>query len=455
MRIILCMCRVMFVVFGVFMVGVMFVVCGFGMLGELVDGGGGEDGVMIVQFWYCSFMLVENEWYVDIVKKFNVLQDEIKVVDIEVFVDVWDQKMKVVQVVGKVFDFYMSFVNFYDFVNVGQVYEFDLIVLKEVFDEIFDIVIFILVIDGIYYVYLLFFELQIVLFWNIDMFDVVGVDFLVVFEIWDDFFVVCVKIQFIFVDGQYCIFLVQDVVMMVWLMVGQQYNFVGYFVFIDDWMVFDIDNDGYWDFMVQYKELWDKGYMFKQLFFVYVGGEDFGQQKVVFKVFGLWMMFEIGFDYVDLFVKIGVGVFLSLFDVDGCIVMMMGNFMWVVDVKSKVLEVVGKFLFWVIVGDFENFVFFFVDMQFIKVFVCQVVQDVVVESEEVVNVLWLSIIVDDIVLDVIFGFIYLWDVNFVVGIVMELVMKGLVFVDDVIKIVSVVIQMVIECDGLLEKVLKN
>lgn len=58
--------------------------CGSSTPGESADDGGGDSGATTIEFWHRTFTPVENEWYADIVKKFNDSQDEIKVVDTEV-----------------------------------------------------------------------------------------------------------------------------------------------------------------------------------------------------------------------------------------------------------------------------------------------------------------------------------------------------------------------------------
>lgn len=440
---------------GVLTVGAMLAACGSGTPGESAGGDGGEGGVTTVQFWHRTFTPVENEWYADIVKKFNASQDEIKVVDTEVPADAWDQKMKAAQAAGKAPDIYTSSANLLDLVNAGSVHELDSIVSEDALGEILDNAKSISEVDGTHYAYPLLLEPQTVLFWNTDMLDAAGVDSSSAPETWDDLLDACAKIQPTLSDGQYCISPAQDAVTFAWSTVGQQYNFAGHLALSDDWTAPDIDNDEYRSLMEQYKELWDKGYMPKQPLAAYVAGEDFGQQKVAFKVSGSWMMSEIGSDYPDLLSKTGVGAFPSSSDADGRTATTMGNFTWVVDAKSKNPDAAGEFLSWAIAGDPENLVPFFVDTQFTKVPVRQSVQDAVAESEEVADAPWSSVIVDDIAPDAIAGATYPWDVNLAVGTAMESVMKGSASVDDAIKTATAAIQTVIDRDGLPDKAPKN
>jgi multiple sugar transport system substrate-binding protein len=440
---------------GALTVGTLLAACGAGTPGGTAGGDGGEDGVTTIQFWHRSFTPVENEWYANIVKEFNKSQDEIKVVDTEVPADAWDQKMKAAQAAGKAPDVYTSSANLLDLVNAGSVHELDSIVSKEAIGEILDNATSISEVDGTHYAYPLLLEPQTVLFWNTDMLDAAGVDSSAAPETWDDLLAACAKIQPTLADGQYCISPAQDAVTFAWSTVGQQWNFSGHLALKDDWTAPSIDDDGYRSLMEQYKVLWDKGYMPKQPLAAYVAGEDFGQQKVAFKVSGSWMMSEIGSDYPDLLAKTGVGAFPNSPDADGRTATTMGNFTWVVDAKSKNAEAAGKFLEWSIAGDPENLVPFFVDTQFTKVPVRQSVQDAVAASQEAADAPWSSIIVDDIAPEAIAGSLYPWDVNLAVGTAMESVMKGSASVDDAINTANAAIQTVIDRDGLPDKAPKN
>ncbi len=79
--------------------------------------------------------------------------------------------------------------------------------------------------------------------------------------------------------------------------------------FNDDWTKADIDNLGLPRPDGRVQKLWDEGYMPKQPLTAYVAGDDFGKQKVAFKVSGSWMMSEIGSDYKDMLTNTGVGAF--------------------------------------------------------------------------------------------------------------------------------------------------
>lgn len=440
---------------GALTVGSLLAACGAGTPGGTAGGDGGEEGVTTIQFWHRNFTPVENDWYANIVKEFNKSQDEIKVVDTEVPADAWDQKMKAAQAAGKAPDIYTSSANLLDLVNAGSVHELDSIVSEDALGEILDNATSISEVDGTHYAYPLLLEPQTVLFWNTDMLDAAGVDSSAAPATWDDLLDACAKIQPTLSDGQYCISPAQDAVTFAWSTVGQQWNFSGHLALTDDWTAPNIDDDGYRSLMEQYKVLWDEGYMPKQPLAAYVAGEDFGQQKVAFKVSGSWMMSEIGSDYPDLLAKTGVGAFPNSPDADGRTATTMGNFTWVVDAKSKNAEAAGKFLEWSIAGDPENLVPFFVDTQFTKVPVRQSVQDAVAASQEAADAPWSSIIVDDIAPDAIAGSLYPWDVNLAVGTAMESVMKGSASVDDAINTANVAIQTVIDRDGLPDKAPTN
>lgn len=429
--------------------------CGSSTPGQGADEDGGGEGVTTVQFWHRTFTPVENEWYKDIVKKFNDSQDDIKVVDTEVPADAWDQKMKAAQAAGKAPDVYTHAGSIQDAVNAGQLYELNKVVDQDKLDEIIDAAQPVSQIDGTYYAYPLLLEPQTVLFWNKDLLDAAGVDSDSGPETWDDLLAACEKIQPTLAKGQYCISPASDAPTFAWSSVGQQYNFAGHTALSDDWTAPNIDNDAYRELMSKYKTLWDSGYMPKQALAAYVEGKDFGEEKVAFKVSGSWMMSEIGSDYPDLLTKTGVGAFPNAAGSDGRTATTLGNFKWVIDAKTKNAEAAGEFLEWALADDPANLVPFFVGTQFTKVPVRQSVQDAVAADKAAADAPWSKIVIDDIAPTAIPEPTYPWDVSLAVGTMMESVMKGAATPDAAIATAEKAIQTVIDRDKLADKAPKN
>lgn len=429
--------------------------CGSSTPGESADDGGGDSGATTIEFWHRTFTPVENEWYADIVKKFNDSQDEIKVVDTEVPADAWDQKMKAAQAAGKAPDVYTHAGSIQDAVNAGQLHDLDSIVPEDALAEIIDAAKPVSELDGTTYAYPLLLEPQTVLFWNKDLLDAAGVDSENGPETWDELMAACAKIQPTLASGQYCISPAQDADTFAWSSVGQQYNFAGHTALTDDWTAPDINDDGYRAMMEQYKALWDNGYMPKQPLAAYVEGKDFGEQKVAFKVSGSWMMSEIGSDFPDLLPATGIGAFPNAADSEGRTATTLGNFKWVVDAKTENADAAGEFLSWAIAGDTENLVPFFVDTQFTKVPARQSVQDAVSEDDAAADAPWSDIIVNDIAPTAIPEPMYHWDVSLAVGTAFESAMKGSASPDDAIKTAERAIQTVIDRDGLADKAPEN
>lgn len=427
--------------------------CGSSTPGQGADDGASGDGTTI-QFWHRTFTPVENKWYKNIVEKFNASQDNITVKVTEVPGDAWDQKMKAAQAAGKAPDVYTHAGSIQDAVNAGQLYDLGKVVDQDKLDEIIDAAQPVSQIDGMYYAYPLLLEPQTVLFWNKDMLGAAGVDTENAPATWDDLLAACAKIQPTLAKGQYCISPALDAPTFAWSSVGQQYNFAGSTALTDDWTAPNINNDGYRQLMANYKELWDKGYMPKQALAAYVEGKDFGEQKVAFKVSGSWMMSEIGSDFPDLLQKTGVGAFP---DASGGArtATTLGNFKWVIDAKTKNAEAAGEFLQWVLAGDPQNLVPFFVDTQFTKVPVRQSVQDAVAGDAAAANAPWSKIVIDEIAPTAIPEPTYPWDVSLAVGTAMESVMKGAASPDQAIATAEKAIQTVIDRNKLAEKAPKN
>ena len=172
----------------------------------------------------------------------------------------------------------------------------------------------------------------------------------------------------------------------------------------------------------------------KQPLAAYVAGEDFGQQKVAFKVSGSWMMSEIGSDYADLLTKTGIGAFPNSSDADGRTATTLGNFKWVVDAKTKNAEAAGDVPR---VGDRRR------PGEPRAVLRQHAVHEGARcgsrcrmpsrEDPAAADAPWSSVIVNDIAPDAIPEPTYPWDVSLAVGTAMESVMKGAASADDAIK----------------------
>ena len=437
---------------GIATVGAMLAGCGAGTP-NAGDSGDGE--VTTIQFWHRNFTPVENEWYKNIVKEFNASQSEIKVVDTEIPGDAWDQKMKAAQAAGKAPDIYTHAGSIQDAVKAGQLHELNGIVPDDALAEIIDAAKPVSAIGDKYYAYPLLLEPQTVLFWNKDLLEAAGVDSEKGPETWDDLLAACAKIKPTLAEGQYCISPAGDAITFAWSSVGQQWNFAGHTALTDDWAKPDIDNEGYRALMTSYKTLWDEGYMPKQILAPYVAGEDFGKEKVAFKVSGSWRMSEIGSDYKELLPKTGIGAFPNAATADGRGATTLGNFKWVVDAKSKNAEAAGKFLSWAIAGDTANLVPFFVNTQFTKVSVRESVQEAVAADAAAADAPWSAVITKEIAPDAIPEPTYPWDVSLAVGTAMESVMKGAASLDDAISTAEQAIQVVIDRDGLADKAPKK
>jgi len=431
--------------------GMLLAACGSSTPGEAAPDGGGDDGRTTIQFWHRTFTPVENEWYADVVKQFNAAQSDITVVDTEVPADAWDQKMKAAQAAGTAPDVYTYSGALVEQVDAGQFASLSELLPQDKLDEILPAAQSISQVDGTYYAYPLLLEPQAVLFWNTEMLDAAGVDSTQAPATWDDLYAACEKIMPTLAEGQYCISPAADEATFAWATAGQQYNASGHLALTDDWTAPDIDNQGYRDLMGFYKTLYDEGYMPKQALGSYLEAKDYGEQKVAFKVSGSWMMSEVGSDYEDLLDVTGVGPVPTAPGGEGRTTTTAGNFMWVVDAKSDQQQAAGAFLEWVLAGDPEVLVPFFVDTQFTKAPVRQSVQDAVAATQDAADAPWSSIIVDEIAPDAHPGATYPWDVSLAVGKAMESSMKGAETIDQAIATASGTIQTVIERENLPAK----
>lgn len=427
--------------------------CGSGTPGEEAPNGGddGAAGAVTIKFWHRTFTPVENEWYANVVQQFNDAQDEVKVEVEEIPADAWDQRLTAAQAADQAPDIYTHSGAIQDAVNEEQLHELNDIVGMDVLEEIIESARPVSEIDGTFYAFPLLLEPQTVLFWNKDMFEAAGLDPETPPTTWDELFEFCEKLKPTLPEGTYCIAPAQDEGTFAWSTVGQQYQFSGHTALSDDWTEPTVEDDGYVALIEAYKTLWDNDYMPKQALAAYVEGSDFGQEKVAMKVSGSWMMSEIGSDYPDLLERTGVGRFVAAPDAGDRTNTTMGNFKWVIDAKTQNAEAAGKFMAWVLGGEPDVLVPFFVDTQFTKVPVRESVQTAVSESDAAADAHWSDIIVDEVSPGAIPEPTYPWDASLAVGTAMEAGMKGASSPQDALATAADTIRTVIERENLPEK----
>ncbi len=425
--------------------------CGSATPGQSATQSTDTSGATTIEFWHRTFTPVENEWYKNIVQQFNSSQSEIVVKDTEIPADSWDQKLKAAQAAGNAPDVYTHSGSLDDAVNAQQLHDLDSIVSADSLGQIIDSAKSISQKNGKFYAYPLLLEPQAALFSNSSILENAGLPADYAPNSWDDLLSACAKIKPTLSEGQYCIAPAQDAQTFAWASVGQQYNFQGHTALTDDWTAPNIDNAGFRTLMNYYKQLWDNGYMPKQLLNPYVEGKEFGQGKVAFKVSGSWMFSEIASDYPDTLPVTKIHPFPSAPAALGDTTTTLGNFTWVVDAKSDNADAAGKFIEWAIGGDPQNLVPFFVNTQFTKVPVRESVQTAVKASEKAAAAPWQDTIVNEIAPTAIPEPTYPWDISLAVGTAIESVMTGASSPDDAIKTADTAIQTVIDRENLPNK----
>lgn len=407
--------------------------CGSGTPGQSADQAKGGEGRTTVQFWHRSFTPVENAWYKQVVKDFNAKQDKVQVVDTEIPADSWDQKMKAAQAAGKAPDIYTHSGPVADAVRLGQLKELDGLVAADKLGEIVDQGKAVSTSGGKWYAFPLLLEPQTVLFWNKDMFTKAGLDADQGPKSWDELMAFCAKIKPTLGAGQYCISTAGDKETFAWSSVGQQMNFAGHTALNDTWTEPAVQDPGYEALLGRYAALYSAGYAPKQPLAPYVTAKDFGEKKVAMKVSGSWAMSEIGSDYAELLPKTGVGPFVSADGDQTKPTSTLGNFKWVIDAKSKNPQAAADFMSWVLAGDPEVLVPFFVKTQFTKAPVRPAVAEAVQKDPAAGTASWSKVITEQVVPYSIPEPRYPWEVSLAVGLAMEKAMKGQAAPADALK----------------------
>lgn len=410
--------------------------------------GGADRGGTEVEFWHRTFTPAENDWYKQVVADFNAAQDDVVVKVTEVPGDAWEQKMKAAQAAGKAPDIYTHPGPVYDAYRAGQVHALDGLIPQEKLEEIVPAGRLISEIDGSFYSYPIVLEPNSILFWNTDLVEAAGVDATAAPQTWEDLLAACEQIQPTLASGQFCISPAADGATMAWSTIGQQYNAAGHTALTPDWTASEIDVPGYRDLFDFYKEMYDAGYMPRQPLGDYGGAKDFGEGKVAYKVSGSWMLSEVGSDYPELLSRTGVGAFPQAPTGQGRTTTALGSFQWVIDARTTNAQAAADFMAWVLAGDPEILVPFFVDTQFTKVPPRAAVEQAVAASPDAAQAPWFEVITQEIAPTAIPEVIYPWDVMLAVGVAMETVMKGAGDPDSAIATAQASIDLIIEREDL-------
>lgn len=427
--------------------------CGSGTPGQKAGSDGGSGST--IEFWHRSFTPVENEWYKQIVKKFNAAQSKVVVHDTEVPADSWEQKMKAAQAAGKAPDVYTHSGPIDDAVNAGQLHTLDDVMAKDKLAEILDTAVPVSKLNDKFYAYPLLLEAQCVLYWNKDMVKKAGLDPEKAPTTWEELLNNMAAVKKTLASGQFAISPASDGATFAWSTAGQLYNAMGHLALNDAWTAPALDDPGFKTLMNTYKTMWDQGYMPRQALAAYVEGKEFGQKKVAYKVGGSWMMSEIGSDYPDMLENTGVGPLPPFPGGEDRTTSTMGNFKWVIDAKSKNAQGAADFISWALAGDPSNLVDFFVKTQFTKVPVRKSVQEAVAKDPGAAKAPWSKIVTDQIAPKAIPEPTYPWDISLAVGTAMESVMKGAASPDQAIQTANAAIDKVIKREKLPEKAPKK
>lgn len=432
--------------------------CGSGTPGEPAPGNDGDDttsetgdGPVEIEFWHRTFTPAENEWYANVVEQFNEAQDEVVVKNQEIPADAWDQRMTSAQAADRAPDVYTHSGMMGDAVRLGQVLALDDLISEESLASITDEAREVASIDGELYGYPLLLEPQTVLFWNKEMFEEAGLDPDTPPTSWDDLYEYCDALKEVLDSGQFCITTAQDAVTFAWSTVGQQYGIAGHLPISDDWSEANAEGvDGYIDLLNFYKTLYDNDYIPKQPLGAYVEAMPYGQEQSAMMTSGSWAMSELGSDFPEVMEVTGVAPFVSYDGQPDTVTSTAGNFKWVIDAKTDEPEAAAAFVEWVLGGDPEVLVPFFVVTQFSKAPARDVVAEAVSNSPEAAEAWWSDVISQDVVPNVTSEPLYPWDISLAMGTAMEKAMTGVMSPEDALAEAQVEIQRVIDREGLAE-----
>lgn len=428
--------------------------CGSGTPGQSKDDAAAAGDRVQIEFWHRTFTPFENEWYADIVKKYNEGQDKYFVKNSEIPADAWEQRVKSAQAAGTMPDVYTDPSTMDEGVRLGQFLALDDVMEASALENLTDQAKKLVTVDGKVYGYPLLLEPQTTLFWNKEMFEQAGLDPETPPKSWDELYSYCDKLKGSVPDGAFPLTTAQDQGTFAWATQGQQFQVAGHFPISDDWSTAEATDAKYHELIEFYANLYSNGYIPKQPLGAYVEAKAFGERKSAMMTSGSWAMSEIGSDYDDLLPLTGVATFPTSTGDLSANVSTLGNFKWVIDAKTDQPEAAADFVSWCLAGDVQNLVPFFVGTQFTKAPARPDVAEAVQEDPAAADATWSAVVSDEIAPASIESPSYPWDVSLAMGVALEKGMNG----EDPAKVLeeaNATIQRVIDREKLAGKAPKD
>lgn len=422
--------------------------CGSGTPGQSADDDAEAGDREVVEFWHHTFTTPENDWYEQVVQDFNDSQDEIFVNSTVVPGDAWDEKMTAAQAAGTAPDVYPVPGRLNDGVRLGSYLALDDLMPAEAFEQVSDAAAEISQVDGTWYGYPLLLEPQRVLYWNKDIFAEAGLDPESPPTSWDELYEACEQIQPVLSDGQFCIETFSDQDTLAWSTVAEQMHVAGHLPISEDWTTAEATDPAYEELIEHYTTLYDEGYIPRQSLAAGNSAAPFGEGEVAMITQGSWGMSELVADYPEVVESTGVAPTVTSDGNQTETLTTVGNFKWVIDANTENAEATAAFIEYVLAGDTDVLLPFFVNTQFTKAPAREDVAEAVNADPGAAEAPWSQVITEDVVPYTIGEPLYPWDVNVSMGLAIQQSMMGDVAPADALTEANSTIEQIIEREDL-------
>lgn len=397
--------------------------CGSGTPGESADDPRAK-GRTKVEFWGTVFTTPENAWYKKVVEDFNSAQEDVFVNYQVVPGDAWDQKLKAAQAAGNAPDMYVQAGRLDTAARTGLVRKLDDLFSDDVLGSFTDAAKEVSQYQGEWYGLPLLVEPQMTLYWNKELFKKAGLDPEKPPTSWEEMYEACSKLAPVMGNGQFPLNTAVDSDTFGWTTFASQVHVAGHPPISDDWTTADANDPKYVELINFYKTLQSKGWIPRQALGAGNSAQPFGEGKVAMASQGSWGMSELAADYPDIVAKTGMAPWVQS---DGDLsksVSTIGNMKWVMDAKAKEPEAAAKFFEWVLAGDPDVLLPFFVNTKFTKAPARDEVAKAVNADPKASDAPWSTVVFEDIVPYSIPEARYPWDISSAMGDAIQAGMLG-------------------------------
>lgn len=324
---------------------------------------------VVVEFWVRDFEEFQSEWRDHWTEIYNEQTPGVTVELEYVSSGAWDERMRGAQAVGETPDIvHYAYNRILGMAERGELLPISDYVADEVLYDLHDNVRQMVSMDGKVWSFPELVEPSMVLYYHRDLFEEAGLDPDRPPQTWDELIDYARRLT---TDDQYGLLVPFTAVELGWSTWGLRYGMTGHRLISDDWSQSMVVQDGqvspgYVEFARFWKELYDQRVVPREALDGYTSTGPFGNKRAAMDLNGSWMLGSLRRDFPEVLDTIGVT---NMVTPDGDYrraTASLGGWTYGIDGMSQNPQQAADYIAWILGGDPEIMVDFFVKSGFSK-----------------------------------------------------------------------------------------